>query len=155
MEESGTEPSADAELLAIFLSRHDVPCPGCGYNLRGVRLSACPECAKPIELWLRGEEPSRTAYTSGLITISMGIGFHAMIMAWVLWMRTIQKHSRPEWSEIWPAFVGCTVGGVMLWLWTRSRRRLVWREGKRAWGWVALVGAITIGVGVLFFATVK
>ena len=29
---------------------HDLPCPGCGYNLRGLRESRCPECARPFTI---------------------------------------------------------------------------------------------------------
>jgi hypothetical protein len=30
--------------LKGYLARRDVPCPSCGYNLRGLRTGACPEC---------------------------------------------------------------------------------------------------------------
>lgn len=36
--------------LAAFLAHRDEPCPGCGYNLRGVTGSDCPECGRPITL---------------------------------------------------------------------------------------------------------
>lgn len=29
---------------------HDLPCPGCAYNLRGIRESRCPECARPFTI---------------------------------------------------------------------------------------------------------
>ncbi len=159
MEQSGDRSPADAghdgALLALFLSRHDVACPGCGYNLRGVTLGKCPECAKPIELWIRGEEPKRTAYMTGLIAISAGVGFHALLLAWIAWMRMIQRRGGPRLWEIWPVYVGVGAGVLMLCLWVRSRRRLVWREGGRAWAWVALTGGITLGLAALFFATVR
>ncbi|MCE7973090.1 MAG: hypothetical protein DYG92_02010 [Leptolyngbya sp. PLA1] len=31
-------------LLAAFLAEHDVACPNCGYNLRGLDKPRCPEC---------------------------------------------------------------------------------------------------------------
>ncbi len=34
--------------LVEFMARHDVECPGCGYNLRGVRTNACPECGRTL-----------------------------------------------------------------------------------------------------------
>jgi hypothetical protein len=30
------------------LAEHDVPCPGCGYNLRGLRATSCPECSMSV-----------------------------------------------------------------------------------------------------------
>lgn len=32
------------------MAEQDVPCPGCGYNLRGCQGAACPECGTPLEL---------------------------------------------------------------------------------------------------------
>jgi hypothetical protein len=40
-----------AERLATYLAdRDDIVCPRCGYNLRGVRIEACPECGSPLRL---------------------------------------------------------------------------------------------------------
>ncbi len=30
--------------VTAYLKDHDLPCPGCGYNLRGVQIMTCPEC---------------------------------------------------------------------------------------------------------------
>ncbi len=35
--------------VAAFLANRDLNCVGCGYQLRGVRGAACPECGKQIE----------------------------------------------------------------------------------------------------------
>lgn len=32
-----------------LLKRHDVPCAGCGYNLRGLAADVCPECGRPFD----------------------------------------------------------------------------------------------------------
>jgi len=154
MEQSGDR-AGDGELLMLFLSQHDVACPGCGYNLRGVILGKCPECAKPIELWIRGEEPRRTAYMTGLIVISAGAGFHGLVLAWLVWIKEIRLRTGPKWNEIWPLPVGVIVGGLMLWVWVRTRRQLVWNDRGEPWAWVVLAVAITIGLAVLFFATVR
>ncbi len=43
---------AETELATLrsFLAERDAPCPGCGYNLRGVQEPVCPECGGPVEL---------------------------------------------------------------------------------------------------------
>lgn len=47
-------PGPGPALVAAYLASRDAPCPGCGYNLRGLTGSACPECGKPLELRLVG-----------------------------------------------------------------------------------------------------
>jgi hypothetical protein len=32
----------------LYLSGHDAACPGCGYNLRGLKRLRCPECGREI-----------------------------------------------------------------------------------------------------------
>jgi hypothetical protein len=48
-------------LLASFLADHDVPCPGCEYNLRGLAEQRCPECGASIELDVRRESTAAAA----------------------------------------------------------------------------------------------
>ncbi|MEM9166950.1 MAG: hypothetical protein AAGB48_07970 [Planctomycetota bacterium] len=50
MDERKPNANNDAEQLRSYLAERDVPCPGCGYNLRGVREPVCPECGETILL---------------------------------------------------------------------------------------------------------
>jgi hypothetical protein len=34
--------------VTAYLREHDLPCPACGYNLRGVTVMVCPECAASL-----------------------------------------------------------------------------------------------------------
>lgn len=36
--------------LELFLADRDAPCPGCGYNLRALKGSTCPECKRATSL---------------------------------------------------------------------------------------------------------
>ncbi len=47
------------KFLREYLSDRDVPCPSCGYNLRGLWASQCPECRQPIELEIRNQRRMR------------------------------------------------------------------------------------------------
>ena len=38
----------------MFLTDRDVPCPGCGYNLRGIAQARCPECERAVALCIDG-----------------------------------------------------------------------------------------------------
>ena len=42
--------SPEATRLDAYLARYDPPCPGCGYQLRGLHTETCPECGRPLEL---------------------------------------------------------------------------------------------------------
>ncbi len=37
-------PTDDADLVRHYLAGRDLPCPRCGYNLRGLGGDGCPEC---------------------------------------------------------------------------------------------------------------
>ena len=39
-----TDMPSHAELLKAYLADRDVPCPGCGYSLKGCVADKCPEC---------------------------------------------------------------------------------------------------------------
>jgi hypothetical protein len=38
------------DTLRRYLADHDVPCPACGYNLRGLEGEVCPECGDVVAL---------------------------------------------------------------------------------------------------------
>jgi hypothetical protein len=44
-------------MLRDFLVGRDAPCPGCGYNLRGITGSQCPECGAAVSLSLCARPP--------------------------------------------------------------------------------------------------
>lgn len=43
-------PATPDELAKLYLHNRDVPCPGCGYNLRNATAARCPECAYRLQL---------------------------------------------------------------------------------------------------------
>jgi hypothetical protein len=44
------DPRDDTARLLEFLRGRDAPCPGCGYNLRDLQRSVCPECRHDLVL---------------------------------------------------------------------------------------------------------
>jgi hypothetical protein len=74
----------DAPLLEQFLSTHDVPCPGCGYNLRHLTSARCPECAQEIKLGVHLAEPRQGWLIAGLIGLSAGAGLSGLLIVYGL-----------------------------------------------------------------------
>lgn len=69
--------------LRSFLEHADVPCPGCGYNLRGLQTDHCPECRQELTLRVTLAEPKLGPWITGLVGLSCGIGFNGLILsAW-------------------------------------------------------------------------
>lgn len=71
---------SSGELLREFLQDRDEPCPGCGYNLRGLQGAQCPECRQGIELGVRGPEKSFFAYVAGILPLAIGVGLFGFAM---------------------------------------------------------------------------
>ncbi len=46
----GEHDPSEASALRHFLADRDAPCPGCGYNLRGLASDRCPECNNAVRL---------------------------------------------------------------------------------------------------------
>jgi len=73
----------DAHLRA-FIANSDHPCPNCGYNLRGLRASACPECNQELKLTIGLVEPKLGAWLAGVLGLAVGAGFSLMMMGYLM-----------------------------------------------------------------------
>lgn len=71
-------------LLTQFLSDRDLPCPGCGYNLRNLTSANCPECNQSLELAVRLTEPKQGWLIAGLVGLSAGAGLTGLLLLYGL-----------------------------------------------------------------------
>jgi hypothetical protein len=46
----------DSDLVRMHLAFRDVPCPHCGYNLRGLAAAQCPECSTLLRLTIAPDD---------------------------------------------------------------------------------------------------
>src|SRR6267142_93193 len=74
----------DESLLEQYLAVRDEPCPACGYNLRKLTGKHCPECGDELRLHVGLVEPRRAAFITGLIGLSAGGGFSALLFVYFL-----------------------------------------------------------------------
>lgn len=72
--------SGDRSELIRFLENRDAPCPGCGYNLRGLTGTTCPECNQAIELRIALSEPRIGAYLGAVCGLLVGGGMAAVML---------------------------------------------------------------------------
>ena len=70
----------DGRMLAQFLAERDEPCPSCGYSLRGLTTATCPECRQELRLRVGLVEPRMKLYLLGLVGLSAGVGFNAIVL---------------------------------------------------------------------------
>lgn len=69
-------PEDRRQRLVALLSERDIPCPGCGYNLRGLLDEHCPECHSALE-------PDQLALYDGTLppaSIVVGIAYASAAM---------------------------------------------------------------------------
>ncbi len=147
---------------AAYLAERDVPCPKCGYNLRGIRGARCPECAHPIELdQLRAVcRPRRlllpitaTVLTAG----SMPLPWIALKWMTPAWTKTDGQYGAFAMAgNLMLALITIVFGGVSLaMLWSRpgSIRPAVVRQFLLALAVLACVAVIMLnGFAALSYA---
>jgi hypothetical protein len=140
-------------MLLAFLRDHDAPCPICGYNLRGVTLSVCPECECPIELGVSSSSSYLGAWLLALLAFAMPLSFDLIIGTMMLIGVIMSAGENAEGVFLLVSLVTLTLVSVgMLWVlvarkrdWLRMPRRRQWRL---AWAMFAAVFVVHLMVGV-------
>ena len=104
------------DMLTTFLSDHDTECPGCGYNLRALTGTRCPECNQELVLRVGLAEPRLGAYLGAVCGLLAGIGLAMLILSLAGYFSLTQ--GSPPRREAWPIFgipsVALIVLGAML-----------------------------------------
>ena len=75
-------PEDPAAMLLEYLAGHDVPCPLCGYNLRGLAAPRCPECGREVRFTVTLAEPYLRAWVGLAVATlgSAGVGLFFLLM---------------------------------------------------------------------------
>jgi len=128
--ESGTQDDQGA--LIDFLSSRDVPCPNCGYNLRGLQSEHCPECGLQLSLRVNLTEPKLVGFIMGLIGLCLSAGFSSLLLLICCFvLLTTPIAATTGWWEPF-AYLGATAlvswAVIFLWVWYRSFLRRYNRE---------------------------
>ncbi len=70
-----SENQRETELLQAWLSSRDVPCPVCGYNLRSIEATKCPECGAKLDLRVGSTDLKIGLWLVGVLALTLPLGF--------------------------------------------------------------------------------
>ncbi len=111
----------EREMVRVFLSEHDAPCPGCGYNLRGTPGDKCPECATPLALGIRNDDPrSRWEMVGAIGVVVCAIYFGVMLVRQAWWL-----FSGP--------YTSSNIGPMQRYFWMSLASQLILALGAAGW----------------------
>lgn len=84
MMKPSTQGIVEEQALRHLLAAHSVPCPACGYSLKGLRELVCPECGLPItEALLFPERPFHRQFF-GRLALAIFINTGGLVaLAWI------------------------------------------------------------------------
>lgn len=126
----------------------DRKCPGCGYNLRTLKIGArCPECAwriRPEVTWSRPEGDGPWTHWDTIVAIVWSLAFVAMVI-----VGSVAKvPSAVFWGALGLLFVangcrGLATGRVMI-----ISRSIFQRTAKGRWGFVVSVLYVVLGLAM-------
>lgn len=120
----------DATLLQMFLAGRDTECPRCHYNLRDLNGSRCPECGHELVLRVGLIEPRQRAAIAGLIILSTGTGFSALLLIYFVIDQALGR-SGPDLPFVLLNIGGFIFQGAALVTWL-SLWRAIGRRSRRA-----------------------
>lgn len=137
----------EQELLVEYLHDRNVPCPSCGYSLRGLKTGRCPECNQGLELGVVLCEVKWGAFIAGIAGCCAGWMFCAMILVYAIF-----KHLNLR--EATPLLIGLGVSSLLLCAWLVGRRTIQrWGE-SRAWLVASVVSMGSLAGPVAFLVLV-
>ena len=142
----------DHGMLTTYLAERDEPCPGCGYNLRGLTGTRCPECNQELRMRVGLVEPRLAWFISGVVGIGMSLGFCVFLLVWVVFM-LVRRIGGPSGQDLMLLAAGSIVAGGLMWWWLGARRRLASASQWNRWKQAVIGAAIGLVVPIWFMAT--
>lgn len=136
--------SEDASQLAAFLATRDEPCPGCGYNLRGLTGASCPECRQDLQLHVGLVEPKLASFLAALIALCLGLGMSSLLLIFYVVVITLNGPQGPSGRFLLINGVGLVVFGLCVAV--LLKRRNAFRRAGRGWRVAIIVSAFVLSL---------
>lgn len=148
--------SIELEMLRHFVAGRDVPCPGCGYNVRDLQHELCPECGQRLVLSVRLGEPRQAGLIAGLVGLSAGAGLGGLLLIYAAIVTFAMNRGNVGLDRfILINAVGFLLhaGGLSLWIWRWGRIRRLSPAVRRIL--VLICCAMPLAFVVIFAATLR
>lgn len=148
----------EQDRLIGYLHGRDVPCPECGYNLRGLQGTECPECGQPVTIGrIKYHRPS--PWTGSFVSGALGLicGFLVLLAVWpeVMNWDVARRGEPPGVDDLrFVALLGSTLGMVVLaakwidWSDEMPKRSARFRRSWVAACWLAPLLMVLLGWSV-------
>ena len=128
-------PVDEAEVLRVYLSSRDVPCPHCEYNLRNLTGSVCPECGEEVTLRLQSVDPRQAASIVGLILLSAGAGLNGLLLIYAV--AVIMIYQKGMHDGFGPFLrvngIGFVICATFLVIWLKFWRKIRRLSSRQRW----------------------
>ncbi|MDX2146256.1 MAG: hypothetical protein SFZ23_01940 [Planctomycetota bacterium] len=142
--------------LVEFLASRDVPCPSCGYNLRGLVATVCPECNQELQIRVGLRDPRLGVWITAVIVQAIGVGFTGLLCLFVLVVWIFRRSPGPPPAEVFSfALVPCLAQMPFLIALLARGKRIRRSPALTRWGLLALATLLTITSFLVFSLNVK
>jgi len=140
-------------LLEQFLSERDAVCPGCSYNLRGLKSDRCPECGDGLVLSLQLVEPRQFPLIGGLVGLSAGFGLGFLLLIYAALMLALTDAGFEVDEFIWTNLIVCLVHAGAIALWVRFWHPIRRMKARDRWGLVIVCWLLPL-ISIVIFAKI-
>ena len=140
------EEHSEAQLLELLLAARDIPCPVCGYNLRAIASTNCPECGAKLDLRVGSTDLKLGPWLAAVLAVALPLGACAIWVIMICAVMTIEGMwaSDAVIATITLAAAGILYGGGLAQLLVKRRRFWKWSRTKQR------VTALIIGSASIF-----
>ena len=140
------EEHSEGQLLERLLAARDIPCPVCGYNLRAIASTNCPECGAKLDLRVGSTDLKLGPWLAALFAGALPLGFFAGLFTLGVFIEVTWGSFFDPWGVfVWFA-VSIVFYGAIVWIVTIRRRRFWSRPRRHQWRSVALTWLVSIFV---------
>ncbi len=146
--------SGDAEIVRLLADNRDLPCPGCGYNLRALSGNQCPECGALVSVQSLLARPRLSSLLAGVIALSAGAGLNGLLLIYVAILVLRGRGFPPMTPFVMYNAIGLLVQASALLVWLRTWRRIERMRPGRCAVLVSLCVLVTLANIVVFSWTV-